>query len=77
MMVTAMAIAAAVSPMATTTPNAASHRQPPPITRTSTNGVDSTSAIAMTDSAIAAMRTENTLASATGDDMMRSRSARA
>ncbi len=50
---------------------------PPPITRTSTKGVDSNSAIPITDSPIAAIRTENTLARFAGDDMMRSRSARA
>ena len=75
--VTAIATAAADRPIATTTPYAANHLMPPPITRTSTKGVDSNSAIAITDSAIAAMRTENTLASRTGEDMIRSRSARA
>ena len=75
--VIAIATAAADRPMPMTTPNADSHRTPPPITRTSTKGVDSTSAIAVTVSAIAAIRTENTLASVTGDDMIRSRSARA
>ena len=74
---TAIATAAAESPMATTTPNAESHRQPPPITSTSMNGVENSSAIAVTASAIAAIRIENTLASLTGDDMIRSRSARA
>ena len=73
----AIATAAADSPMAITTPNADSHRAPPPITSTSTNGVDSNSAIAVTDNAIATMRTANMLVSRTGDDMIRSRSARA
>ncbi len=76
-MVTAIAIAAADRPIATTTPKAASHRAPPPITSTSMNGVENNSAIAVTVSAIAAMRTENRFASVAGDDMMRSRSARA
>ena len=75
--VIAIATAAAERPMATTTPNAESHRMPPPITSTSTKGVDNSSAIPITDSAIAAIRTENTLARFAGDDMMRSRSARA
>ncbi len=60
-----------------TTPNAESQRRPPPKARTSTKGVDSNSAIPVTDSAIATIRTENTLARFAGDDMMRSRSARA
>ena len=77
MMVTAIATAAALRPMAMTTPKAANHLIPPPITSTSTNGVDNNSAIAVTVTAIAAIRTENTLASATGDDMIKSRSARA
>ncbi len=75
--VIAIATAAADRPMAMTTPKADNHLIPPPNTRTSTNGVDSSSAIAVTDNAIAAMRTENILASRTGDDMIRSRSARA
>ena len=75
--VIAIATAAAVRPMAMTTPNAESHRRPPPNARTSTKGVDSNSAIPVTDSAIATIRTENTLARFAGDDMMRSRSARA
>ena len=75
--VMATAMAAADRPIVITTPYAANQREPPPITRTSTNGVDSNSAIAVTDRAIAAIRTENTLFSATGDDMIRSRSARA
>ena len=75
--VIAIATAAADRPMAMTTPNAENHRTPPPITRTSTKGVDSNSAIPVTDSAIAAIRTENMLASFAGDDMIRSRSARA
>ncbi len=40
-------------------------------------GVDNNSAMPVTDSAIAAIRTENTLVSRAGDDMIRSRSARA
>ena len=75
--VIAIAIAAADSPTAITTPKAESHRMPPPTTRTSTKGVDSSNAIPVTDSAIAAIRTENTLARFAGDDMIRSRSARA
>ena len=75
--VIAIATAAADRPMAMTTPKAESHRVPPPITRTSTKGVDSSSAIPVTESAIAAIRTENTLARFAGDDMIRSRSARA
>ena len=60
-----------------TTPKAANQRAPPSSTSTSTKGVDSTSAMPLTVSAIAAMRIENTLASFAGEDMMRSRSARA
>ena len=41
------------------------------------NGVENNSAMAVTDSAIAARRTENTSANRTGEDMIRSRSARA
>ena len=73
----AIATAAADRPMAMTTPNAESQRMPPPMTSTSTNGVDSSSAMPVTDSAIAAIRTEKMLVSVTGDDMIRSRSARA
>ncbi|MGY3404516.1 hypothetical protein ACVWZV_000629 [Bradyrhizobium sp. GM5.1] len=76
-MVTAIAIAAADRPIATTTPNAASQRAPPPNTSTSMKGVENSSAITVMASAIAAMRTENRLASVAGEDMMRSRSARA
>ena len=72
-----MAIAAADSPMAITTPKAASQRAPPRNTSTSTNGVENNSAIEVTESAIAAMRTEKMLVSRTGEDMIRSRSARA
>ena len=75
--VIAIASAAAVMPTAMTTPNAANQRTPPSSTSTSTKGVDSTSAMPLTVSAIAAMRIEKTLASFVGDDMMRSRSARA
>ena len=75
--VRAIAAAAADRPMAMTTPKAASHRGPPPITSTSTNGVENNSAMPVTVSAIAAMRTEKMLASLTGDDRIRSRSARA
>ena len=39
--------------------------------------MDNSSAIAVTESAIAAIRTEKMLVSLTGDDMIRSRSARA
>ena len=74
---TAIATAAADRPIAMTTPNAENHRMPPPMTSTSTKGVENNSAMPVTDSAIAAIRTENMLASFTGDDMIRSRSARA
>jgi hypothetical protein len=75
--VIAIATAAADRPMAMTTPKAENHRMPPPIISTSTKGLDNSSAIAVTDSAIAAIRTEKMLLSLTGDDMIRSRSARA
>ena len=75
--VIAIAAAEADSPMAITTPNAASQRAPPPITSTSTNGVDNNSAMKVTVSTMEAMRMEKTLASRVGDDMIRSRSARA
>ena len=76
-MVMAIAKAAADRPTAMTTPKAANHLAPPPITSTSTNGVDNNSAMRVTVSAIEAMRMEKTLASRVGDDMIRSRSARA
>ena len=76
-MVMAIANAAADRPTAVTTPKAENHLAPPPSTSTSTKGVDSNSAIAVTVSAIAAMRTEKTLGSLAGEDMIRSRSARA
>src|SRR5436190_10909164 len=63
MMVTAIATAAAVRPMATTTPKAANHLIPPPITRTSMKGVENSSAMTVTESAIAPSRTEKTFAS--------------
>jgi hypothetical protein len=75
--VIAIATAAADKPLAMTTPKAESHLMPPPMTSTSIKGVDSNKAMPVTDSAIAAIRTENTLVSCTGDDMIRSRSARA
>ena len=40
-------------------------------------GVENSSAMPVTDSAIAAIRTENMFVSFTGEDMIRSRSARA
>jgi hypothetical protein len=75
--VIAIATAAAERPIGMTTPKAANQRGPPPITRTSTNGVDNNSAMAVTWSAIAAIRTEKIFANFTGEDMIRSRSARA
>ena len=75
--VTAIAIAAAERPIAMTTPKAASQRAPPLMTSTSTKGVENSSAIEVTESAIAAIRTEKMLLSRTGDDMIKSRSARA
>ncbi len=60
-----------------TTPNPASQRGPPPIASTSIKGVDSSSAMPVTESAIAAIRTEKMVVNFTGEDMIRSRSARA
>ena len=76
-MVIAMAIAAADRPTAMTTPNAASHLAPPPKTSTSMKGADKSRAIAVTDNAIEAIRTEKIWASFVGEDIIRSRSARA
>jgi hypothetical protein len=76
-MVIAMAKAAADSPIAATTPKAANHLTPPLKASTSTNGVDSSSAMPVTEIAIETMRMEKMLGSVAGDDMMRSRSARA
>ena len=77
MMVIAMANAAADSPIAATTPKAASHRGPPLKASTSTKGVDNNSAMPVTEIAIETMRMEKMLGSVAGDDMIRSRSARA
>jgi hypothetical protein len=69
--------AAADKPSAATTPNAETHRAPPKKASTSMKGVANRSAMPVTVSAIAAMRIEKMLASLAGEDMMRSRSARA